>query len=166
LVLVSPLRRTLQTATGLFPQHGNMVSFEPLREGVSESCNLRLPIEAIAPRFPEVDFSLIESGPDKHLYRFLPSGKTVDPEKYQALTDVDCRIEESDEEMDKRAEEVIAFVASRPEKKIALVSHAMFLRALVLAIHKGMPPQSLKGADPWFENCEIRELKHVRPEVN
>jgi len=41
LVLVSPLRRTLQTATGLFPAHGKVVALEDLRETVMESCNLR-----------------------------------------------------------------------------------------------------------------------------
>ena len=41
LVLVSPLRRTLQTAAGLFPTHENVVAIEDLRETVMESCNLR-----------------------------------------------------------------------------------------------------------------------------
>jgi phosphohistidine phosphatase SixA len=47
LVLVSPLRRTLQTATGLFPEHPNIVALEDLREVVMESCNLRRDTEAL-----------------------------------------------------------------------------------------------------------------------
>ena len=47
LVLVSPLRRTLQTATGLFPEHPNIVALEDLREVVMESCNLRHDTEAL-----------------------------------------------------------------------------------------------------------------------
>ena len=33
-----------QTADGLFPEHGNMIAFEHVREVMGETCNLRLPV--------------------------------------------------------------------------------------------------------------------------
>mmetsp|Transcript_46196 Transcript_46196/g.108403 ORF Transcript_46196/g.108403 Transcript_46196/m.108403 type:complete len:231 (-) Transcript_46196:207-899(-) len=163
LVVVSPLRRTLQTATGLFPQHEKMVAFEPLREGVTEACNLRLSVEQASAKFPQVDFSLVDTGADKHLSRFLKAGETAQPEDYQQLTEADCRIEESEKEMDNRAEQVIAFVASREEDRIALVSHCTFLRALSETCRKGAPSglTATRSVNDYLENCEIRQLKHV-----
>ena len=64
-VLVSPLRRTLQTACGLFPEHVHVVALEDLRERVEESCNLREDTATLRSWFPRVDMNLIEAGPDK-----------------------------------------------------------------------------------------------------
>ncbi len=50
-VLVSPLARTLETATGLFVAPCKLVALEALRERVHESCNLRQPTEILHQRF-------------------------------------------------------------------------------------------------------------------
>jgi phosphohistidine phosphatase SixA len=58
LVLVSPLTRTLQTATLMFP-NVKMVALECLKEYPqhTEICNRRSPISTIGKLFPHVDFS-------------------------------------------------------------------------------------------------------------
>tara|TARA_B100000795_G_scaffold88464_1_gene64299 strand:+ start:184 stop:717 length:534 start_codon:yes stop_codon:yes gene_type:complete len=58
LVLVSPLTRTLQTATLMFPGV-KMVALECLKEYPqhTEICNRRSPISTIGKLFPHVDFS-------------------------------------------------------------------------------------------------------------
>eukprot|EP00802_Teleaulax_amphioxeia_P019306 Tamp_19533.p1 GENE.Tamp_19533~~Tamp_19533.p1 ORF type:complete len:251 (-),score=32.51 Tamp_19533:205-957(-) len=84
LVLVSPLRRTLQTASGLFEEHPNMVALEDLREHVMESCNLREDTETLRTWFPNVNMQLIEEGPDKYLKRFEQPPASGD------RTEIDC----------------------------------------------------------------------------
>lgn len=58
LVLVSPLTRTLQTATLMFPG-AKIVALECLKEYPqhTEICNRRSPISTISKLFPHVDFS-------------------------------------------------------------------------------------------------------------
>ena len=54
----------------VFPAHGNMVAFEPLREVVGDSCNLRLDKASLSKRFSGVDFALIDAAEDVHVKRF------------------------------------------------------------------------------------------------
>lgn len=70
LVVVSPLTRTLQTATLVLgsPLHDHappFVAHELVRERVDNfTCNARRPLSEVAPEFPGVDFSLISDDHD------------------------------------------------------------------------------------------------------
>mmetsp|Transcript_67387 Transcript_67387/g.179956 ORF Transcript_67387/g.179956 Transcript_67387/m.179956 type:complete len:1708 (+) Transcript_67387:68-5191(+) len=70
IVFVSPLRRTLQTATGVFPDSKKTIALDCLREVLSDPCNLRLPVQVAIASFPKVDFSRIKDGPDPEMHRF------------------------------------------------------------------------------------------------
>ncbi|EKX52569.1 hypothetical protein GUITHDRAFT_101736 [Guillardia theta CCMP2712] len=147
-VIVSPLRRTLQTATGLFPGHTNMVAFEDIRETLTESCNLRQPVEDAMKEFSHVDFHLIEIGDDKALARFeeLSDAKAFN-------LDVECNAPETIREIHERCESTLRFIASRPEKKIAIVSHAAFLAEFMEVC------QAREQVSRYLDNCEIRMIQ-------
>ena len=159
LVLVSPLRRTLQTATGLFPEHPNMVALEDLREQVHESCNLRQDTETLRSWFPQVNMDQIEPGSDKYLNRFSePSSLSSDP------TMIDCLDEETDSEIAERCHQVLLLLASRPESRIAMVSHGMFLHAFLNVMrpsYGGKMDDRHEHGDlyaDFLDNCEIRQI--------
>eukprot|EP00124_Ichthyophonus_hoferi_P001825 Ihof_evm6s107 gene=Ihof_evmTU6s107 len=131
LVVVSPLARTLETATNIFGESEvPFVALEAVREryGV-HPCDKRSPLTVLVTRFPKVDFSQITSEEDK-LWKEASR--------------------ETRESIHARALQFLAWVAGRPESTIALVSHQDFLHALLTAVDA---PMELQGR---FENCEHR----------
>ena len=62
LVLVSPLRRTLQTATGLFGADVRVSAVEALREKrTGMACDERLAVPELQGEYPHIDFSEVEA---------------------------------------------------------------------------------------------------------
>ena len=132
LVVVSPLKRTLQTATRIFRGKSvPMISFELVREYPigGQTCNKRSQKEYLMNTFPNINFDDIKEGED-HLW---------DPEKEESIHELDLRIN-----IFKK------FIEGRPEKNIALVSHASFIGQL--------KDKHIK----YIENGE-EELKHCYP---
>eukprot|EP00282_Hemiselmis_andersenii_P006057 CAMPEP_0114172222 /NCGR_PEP_ID=MMETSP0043_2-20121206/35138_1 /TAXON_ID=464988 /ORGANISM="Hemiselmis andersenii, Strain CCMP644" /LENGTH=251 /DNA_ID=CAMNT_0001270039 /DNA_START=258 /DNA_END=1010 /DNA_ORIENTATION=+ len=160
LVLVSPLRRTLETASGLFGKHPNMVAVEELRESVTESCNIRLPVSELKKAYPHVDFGGISEDHDPYLHRFdKPEGAEglSGSAKWDAMVDAVALDPETDAEMVTRGEVVLKLLASRPEKTVALVSHAMFLNVFLhMQMVRGQPYRMYN----ILTNCEIRRLSY------
>ena len=76
--------------------------------------------------------NLIEPGVDPFLKRFAKPTSN-DP------TLIDCLDEESDAEVTERCQKVLRFVEQRPERRIALVSHGMFLKAFIELIRPNAP---------------------------
>jgi len=114
LVLVSPLLRTLQTATNIFCKDPDdkppcpMIALDCLMEypqGLDE-CNNRKSIDEYKYCFPHIDFSFIEHNEYPHW------------KKYQT---------ETRDELDIRINKMKEFIKSRPEKKIVIVSHSSYL---------------------------------------
>ncbi|KAJ1496489.1 histidine phosphatase superfamily [Baffinella frigidus] len=161
-VIVSPLRRTLQTADGLFPGHGNMIAFEHVREVMGETCNIRLPVAEAEKNFPGVDWRLMKGvgleGPDREIARFVADDRDGDD-----LTKMECRDPESFPAMMQRSEEVIALLAARPETKIAVVSHCVFLAAFIAVLRGGFADENGDEMGDYLENCEIRIIQDVSP---
>jgi broad specificity phosphatase PhoE len=111
LVLVSPLTRTLQTATNIFKeQNVRMVAIDELMEHPQcfEVCNQRLDKKILINQYPHVDFSKIS---DNHL---LYWHKEYD--HYEEL-----------ERLKKRINDFKNIVKTFDENNIAIVSHSSYL---------------------------------------
>lgn len=154
LVLVSPLRRALQTAFYAFENHPNKPKFKAIplaREIVASSCNFPSNIEDLQKEFPFVDFSELEALADKrfwiietfegeererleNLTKDLPEG----PEKYEKFLDLLTETAgklfpkylESNLHMVSRVKKLRAYLQTyfkllRESEKIAYVGHAM-----------------------------------------
>tara|TARA_B100001989_G_C24351585_1_gene369942 strand:- start:16 stop:591 length:576 start_codon:yes stop_codon:yes gene_type:complete len=109
LVIVSPLLRTLQTATNIFSNKNvPMIALDCLMEFPQglDMCNYRKTIREYKPCYPKVDFSLITDTESKNWRHDR---------------------EETIEELNNRIEEMKEFIKSRPEKHIAIVSHSSYL---------------------------------------
>ena len=112
LVVVSPLKRTLQTASEIFKNIDiPIISFELAREYPigGHTCNKRSDKEYLMNTFPKINFDDIKEGED-YLWDF---------EKQESIHELDLRINTFKK-----------FIESRPEKNIALVGHASFIGQL------------------------------------
>ena len=109
-VLVSPLTRTLQTATlGLGLQRGvPFVALEPLRERFGRNpCDNRRSLSELQAEFPHVNFSLMESSNDPHPCSAHDCGER------ESLADVDARIHA-----------YLSHIRDRSEGRIIVVGHS------------------------------------------
>ena len=109
LVIVSPLLRTLQTATNIFCKKDvPMIALDCIMEFPQglDMCNYRKTIIEYKPCYPNVDFSLITDTESKNWRHDR---------------------EETKEELNSRIEKMKDFIKSRPEKHIAIVSHSSYL---------------------------------------
>eukprot|EP00658_Telonema_sp_P-2_P056402 TRINITY_DN44859_c0_g1_i1.p1 TRINITY_DN44859_c0_g1~~TRINITY_DN44859_c0_g1_i1.p1 ORF type:complete len:279 (-),score=72.35 TRINITY_DN44859_c0_g1_i1:367-1203(-) len=131
LVLVSPLTRTLQTATLLFKAGSRQfVASELCREKVDVYvCEGRRNVTELRPEFGHVDFSAVETNQDSWFYDN----------------------KEDDAAVQARAMAFLELIRSRKEQTIAVVSHKKFLQNLLKAasIHD-QPTQRI------FANAEVR----------
>ncbi|XP_007018325.2 PREDICTED: phosphoglycerate mutase-like protein 1 [Theobroma cacao] len=165
-VITSPMTRTLQTAVGIFRGEGQpadrfyvtpfeeenvknaetstfnrlpIISYELCRERMGKyECDKRRSISLYRSRFPDVDFSLIESEDD-----VLWKGE-----------------KESHEAVVARGMKFIKWLCGRKEKEIAVVSHGVFLQQAMTELIKSNKCCPLMEGDPLsrFKNCEIRSI--------
>jgi broad specificity phosphatase PhoE len=130
LVLVSPLRRTLQTALQCFPHFINKIPFisiENIREQSGlHPCDRRNTITDQSCTFPEVDFSEIVSDKDP-IYDLYPG------------------VREPEDEVMARALNAIEYIITRKEKEIIVVSHSSYLSKLLQTFH----------INKQFQNAEV-----------
>lgn len=122
LVVVSPLTRTLQTASIAFPSGGPrppMVATSLARERIGlHTCDRRRPRSALAVEFPHVDFSEVTSEEDEMW------DHKEDPPNGSHLPQYSTRCSA-------RASRLLEWLWRRPETDLALVSHWVFLRHLL-----------------------------------
>jgi broad specificity phosphatase PhoE len=154
LVVVSPMRRTIQTATLSFPHLiGNIpwIAHENLRErcGIFP-CNSRSTKLDLSRYFPHVDFSLITNDQDPLHEKF------DDPKKITR---------EPVEHVNQRAEEFLNWLAKRDEDEIIVVSHCGFLYCLFENVLKNQPITYLTNQSEIFETRDIKsyiiEFKNI-----
>lgn len=113
-VIVSPLTRALQTALGAFGGCSAQLVVEALhRERVEHSGDLGRSPRALATDFPNLAFDHLED-PWWHCETHQPQVIVVEPE----------------ESVLARVRKFREFLASRPERRIAVVGHGTFLRHL------------------------------------
>ncbi|XP_073525775.1 uncharacterized protein [Phyllobates terribilis] len=167
LVIVSPLTRTMQTAVGVFGGEGysNGVDATPLMvENAWESsrpaisslncppflaveqcrehlgvhpCDKRRSIRENKPKFPGIDFSLIETDDD-------------------VLWKEDIR--ETDPEIAARGMKFMEWLWTREEKEIAIVSHSGFLYQTLSAFGNDCHSSVKSEICTHFKNCELRSM--------
>lgn len=141
-VLVSPLTRTLETASLMFPQppHGQarvpFVAVELCREAHGgHPCDQRRPVSTVAPHFPHVDFSGI--GTDADTWH--------NPDRRETVREVSIR-----------CDKFIALLRARSERNLVVVSHGVFLETLLNRSSLSCTDESIKGKR--FENVEMRSV--------
>ena len=112
IVFVSPLTRTLQTATNIFNgTDKKIIAIEDILEFPQgmHYCNKRKKKSELINLFPNVDFSLIDENP-----------------KYWQDD-----IQETVSELQQRIQTFFVFTRKRDEKNICIVSHSSFLKVLL-----------------------------------
>jgi broad specificity phosphatase PhoE len=140
LIIVSPLTRALQTATGIFGDHDAPMQVEALhREYLENSCDVGRHKRALADDFPGLGFDHLD---ESWWYRGAEDHNHVDsPVIVQ-------------EPMDRFFDRVEAFRASllaRPEDRVLVVGHATFFRHFC--------------GGRMFANCELAEVSIGAPVV-
>ena len=130
-VFVSPLTRTLQTATNIFKNTSvKMIAVDDIMEYPQslEYCNKRQKKNNLQIKFPHIDFS------------FIPEESTYwkDVPKIESLFDLKERTNSFKE-----------FLNTRKEKNICVVSHSTFLKEFLLG-DVGNVQEELNYCEPFF----------------
>ena len=114
LILISPLTRTLQTASNIFSENTDipMIALDLLKEFPQglHICNKRKNKSELAAKYEHVDFSMLTTEQDE-IWR---------PNRLETV-----------KEISERADALKDFILSRSEKKIVLVSHSAFLNQFI-----------------------------------
>jgi broad specificity phosphatase PhoE len=148
LLLVSPMRRTLATATQSFPGFIDGIPWmanELLREmSGSHPCDRRRPISELKSLYPHVDFSLTVDNEDPLYYAQV--GR------------------ESPESVTKRQRDFFSWLATRGEGEILVVSHSAYFHNMF----KNVLDADLAiehGRCGVFKNCEMKSYYVSFPQV-
>lgn len=138
-VLVSPLTRTLETASLMFPpavQPLPFVAVELCREAHGgHPCDQRRPVSAVAPEFPHVSFAGI--GTDEDTWH--------NPDRRETVREVSIR-----------CDKFLAVLRARPERNLVVVSHGVFLETLLNRCGLLCTDEPVKNRR--FENAEMRSV--------
>ncbi|CAE8634307.1 unnamed protein product [Polarella glacialis] len=141
IVFVSPLERTLQTATLLFPSHSQTHAIEFVREKrTGLPCDERKPVGELKVVFPDVDFADIEEADSVSC-----DGYTF----HQGL-------KESNDAVGLRAAPLLDFLRCQPSDAIAVVTHKGFLRELGNGPWKDILDLEGGRLSSVFGNAEVR----------
>ena len=144
-VLVSPLTRTLETATLMFPLSGvaggyppppPFIAVEHCREAFGgHPCDARRACSVVAREFPHVDFSGV--GTDEDTWH--------DPDRRETVREVSLR-----------CDQFLHVLRARPERNLVVVSHGVFLETLLNRCGLRCEDASIKAGR--FENCEMKSI--------
>jgi broad specificity phosphatase PhoE len=142
LVVVSPMRRCLATASLSFPNHVGKIPWiahESIREQSGlHPCDRRMPISQHKVDFSHVNFDFIEHDTDQ-LYH-----------KYEGREDHD--------NVTKRCFEFFDWLTTREEKEIIVVTHSAYLRHMfeqIIEVKETLKEEE-KGRYGCFHNCEMK----------
>ena len=137
IVLVSPLTRTLETATLMFPDRSvPFVAIEMCREAFGgHPCDQRRPISVVKKEFGHVDYGHVGTDDDSW----------HNPDRRETVREVSVR-----------ADKFLAILRSRPERNIVVVSHGVFLETLMNRCALLCVDDSVKLRR--FENAEMRSI--------
>jgi broad specificity phosphatase PhoE len=126
LILVSPLRRTLETAEYIFDKSNTFVANEDIREVLSNPCDLRESITEILRSYDYVNLDEI------------PENESLE-------------IKESNDNINKRIESFYKYLDKLPIGNYAVVSHFEFLKRFLSKYGINM---CIENAE--FKNCECK----------
>ena len=136
-VLVSPLTRTLETASYMFPDKDvPFVAVEMCREAHGgHPCDQRRAVSIVSQEFPHVDFSTV--GTDEDTWH--------NPDKRETVREVSIR-----------CDKFLQMLHSRPERHIMVVSHGVFLETFLNRCGMFCADDSVRMKR--FENAEMRSI--------
>lgn len=135
-ILVSPLKRTLQTATMLFGSK-KMKSVELIREHIENPCDLRESTDKLTRMFPHVDFSDL---------------KLNDPFRFSKTSRNSCDYHhETPQEVQVRCKEAIEYLRKLSGHTIAVVCHYGFINYFMRVMGK--------GDNIYLDNCQYVEVE-------
>ena len=129
IIFVSPLTRTIQTATNIFKDANiKMIANDNIMEypQAIEICNHRLSKTELSVRFPDVDFSNI------------PEESTYWKDSPETLFD-----------LKERSDHFKEVLRERPEQNICIVSHSTFLKEFLLG-NVGNIEEELEHCSPFL----------------
>ena len=151
MVIVSPMRRTLQTAMQCFPEVVDSIPFiavEEVREQTGlHPCDCRLSIDELRTNFPKVCFDQIENVEDP-LYHLYSTER------------------EPDSHVHARAHKFFEWLFQRKESNVMIVTHSAFLRCVfrsVLQVCVGS--EVLDNPTIQFANCEVKTVQLEYPSL-
>jgi broad specificity phosphatase PhoE len=140
LVIVSPMRRCLATASLSFPNHVGKIPWiahESIREQSGlHPCDRRKPVSQHKVNFPHINYDLVEHDIDPLYY------------KYDGREDAD--------NVTKRAFEFFEFLSTREEKEIIVVTHSAYLRHMFEQNIEMKDKGEEKERYGYFHNCEMK----------
>ena len=102
-IIVSPLRRTLETAENIFSKDNKFISMESIREFVSNPCDFRESVQEISKEFVYIDFGLVDD-------------------------EYDYNNKEEDIDINMRIDSFFSYLTNSKYERVAVVSHGEFLR--------------------------------------
>lgn len=137
LVVVSPMNRTMETATYCLPQLVGTIPWiavENVREQTGlHPCDRRKTIGVHKDNFLHIDFTGIKSDKDPLYFKY--------------------RFREPNVDIALRARHFMRWLKERPESEIVVVSHHHYLQVLFHDVIKTAEPDK---DDVDFKNCELR----------
>ena len=113
-VLVSPLRRTLETANFIFDKTNKFIAIDSIREVISNPCDFKEPNHAVMKNFNHVDFSL-------------------------SFDNNDYNKREAEDDVDERVDFFWNYLKNLDYEKIAVVTHGAFLKKFIELSNKLVP---------------------------
>ena len=116
----------METAEYIFGKQ-RFIALEDIREFIQNNCDYKESNKEISKMFPYVDFT-----------------NSKEKESIQ--------IEESQDNFNKRTESFYKFLLESPFKKIAVVSHGVFLKKFLDKYGDRLKIENKN----WFKNCEVR----------
>jgi glucosyl-3-phosphoglycerate phosphatase len=152
LIVSSPMTRALHTcqlACAALPAPAPRVVVHPAcTERVSCACDVGRPAVEVAKRFTGADFSAVPTG--AWWWTGLPAGEGGARESVAALQEGRDGCFEPPENVRARAADLRRWLVSRPERRVVLFCHGVFIRHLLAP-----SPRELA---PYVRNCEVRKL--------
>eukprot|EP00899_Mesostigma_viride_P007219 jgi/Mesvir1/16499/Mv10052-RA.1 len=139
-VITSPLTRTLQTTELTFGRAGDpgvppVIATELCRERIADyMCDGRRNVSELRAEFPGVDFSLVESDEDTLFHT----------------------AKEDDHACKERTVRFLEWLAKRPEQRLAVVTHSIFLKNLFAEFGWDVTPDDRSELRSFPKNAEMR----------
>lgn len=125
-IVVSPLRRTLETATNVFGKDKRFIAMDSIREFVANPCDYRETIEDIFKEYSFVDFDFV-------------------------CDNYDYNKKENDTDINLRIDSFYSYLVNNSFEKIAVVSHGEFLKRFFKKYAKKLKIREIE----WMENCGL-----------
>ena len=136
-VFVSPLMRTVQTATLVFPGRTGLVALEGFREQMgAHHCDKRSAVSAIRDTYSHVDFAHVATDEDELWTSERETKLALAQRAQQALSDL--------------------FTLTGPDTRtVAVITHSALLRSLTrVAMDTSRSPETAKR----FQTAEVRSI--------